>query len=380
MDSSHQTNGQKSFEILGLATLMAALTIIGCASPGPPRAPSLNLPQPVRDLAVTRTGNQVELHFTAPSNSTDKLPLRGPIVIGQLCRQLDTAPCLPVPTSKATIPILSPTGTHNLITWTDPLPPDLTQGPPKLLTYRVEFFSPTNRSAGPSNPAVTVAGPPPPPVENLQAEGSRLGVILNWNPSTQPEEVLLKRENLAPKPLPQPKPTPPIIWLATNTTTPRTLDTTALPDTPYRYTAQRRATVQIGNRSIQLLSALSDPLTFTLHEVYPPLPPTGLTAVSFFGRPPLPDVEPPFAVDLIWQPVDDAGLTAGLAGYNVYREAIDPTLDPRDKLNPTPLPTPAFHDTTADPTLRYRYSVTAVDTKANESPAATVILEPYSKH
>ena len=53
--------------IIGYLALSAALILTGCASPGPPHAPSLQLPQPVRDLTATRIGNTVELRFTRPS-------------------------------------------------------------------------------------------------------------------------------------------------------------------------------------------------------------------------------------------------------------------------------------------------------------------------
>jgi len=39
----------------------------------------------------------------------------------------------------------------------------------------------------------------------------------------------------------------------------------------------------------------------------------------------------------------------------------------------------AFRDETANPTERYRYSVTAIDSKGNESPATTAVLEPDAK-
>jgi hypothetical protein len=375
--------------LLRVVAFAAVLATIGCASPGPPRAPSLGLPEPVRDLSVARTGDTVELHFTAPSRSTDKLPLRDGTITGQFCRQVEHEPCVAVPSSKVSV---ATTGSKLLVSWTDTLPSNLLAGPPRLLAYRVELFTPAGRSAGPSGPAFTVAGPPPAPIEDLHAEGSRLGILLSWNPSNQPGDVILKREDLASaahkspaQPKPSTKTLPAIVWLgasaapANSSPSTRTLDATALPDTPYRYIAQRRSSVQLGNRTIEIMSSLSDPVIFTLREVYPPPSPTGLTAVGFFSSPPSSDTTSTFAVDLIWQPVDDAGQIAGLAGYNVYREAIDPTIDPRDRLNKTPIPTPAFHDTSADPTARYRYSVTAVDIKGNESPAATVILEP-SKH
>jgi hypothetical protein len=90
-------------------------------------------------------------------------------------------------------------------------------------------------------------------------------------------------------------------------------------------------------------------------------------------------------VDLIWQPVDDARipsqLAAPLAGYNVYREQLSPagaTVSPPTRLNATPVLLPAFHDATADPTLRYRYSTTSIDAAGHESKAATLVLEPAS--
>jgi hypothetical protein len=396
MDSYRRNSSRNRSSLLRCCSFLGALVAVGCASPGPPRAPSLNLPEPTRDLAATRTGNAVELHFTPPARSTDKLPLPGATTIGQICRQLEGQPCIPVPTSRTTVATTGPDSAHVPVTWTDTLPPALLQGTPRLLAYRVEFFSPSGRSAGPSIPAFTVTGPPLLPVDNLHAEGSREGVVLTWTRSSQSGEVLLKREDLEPnrpKAPPQRKRTsriaPPIVWLGTNAASdssspqPRSLDTTALPNIPYRYVAQRRASIQLGNRSIELFSDLSAPILFTLREVYPPPAPTGLTAVGFFGTAALPDVPPTFAVDLIWQPVDDAGLTTGLAGYNIYRERMETTststIEPPHPLNSAPLPTPAFHDTSANPAMPYRYRVTAVDAKGNESPATTVLLTPSSK-
>jgi fibronectin type 3 domain-containing protein len=80
-------------------------------------------------------------------------------------------------------------------------------------------------------------------------------------------------------------------------------------------------------------------------------------------------------IDLIWQPVD----TPHLAGYNVYRETLDSNGAPskaKARLNQAPVPTPAFHDTTATAGEHYRYSVTAVDIKGNESESAVTTLDP----
>ena len=45
----------------------------GCASPGPPQPPSLNLPEVVKDLTAERVGDVVQLHWTTPDMTTDRL-------------------------------------------------------------------------------------------------------------------------------------------------------------------------------------------------------------------------------------------------------------------------------------------------------------------
>ncbi|MGD0649088.1 MAG: hypothetical protein ABR971_13965, partial [Acidobacteriaceae bacterium] len=248
--------------------------------------------------------------------------------------------------------------------------------------YRVEFFSPANRSAGPSNQAFTASGPAPAAVENFHAEGSRLGIILQWTPS--PGEVVLRRDDLAPAKPKHPEPTTsktkassPTVWLQTNDSNgvqARTLDAAALPDTPYHYTAQRRTTLQLANHSIELRSDLSTPVDFTLLKIYPPPSPIGLTAAGYFtGTPPV------FAVDLVWQPVNEAGLITPLAGYTVSREtlkAATQSATSRIQLNTAPILQPAFHDATANPSAAYRYTVTAIDAQGNQSPATAVVLQP----
>lgn len=391
-------NGRTHLQILCTAALSVLFAVVGCASPGPPQAPSLSLPAPVRDLSASRVGDTVELNFTAPFRTTDQLPLRGSGVLGQFCRQLEDQPCQQVASSKAIVAIVGNNGTHNLVTWIDTLPPELSHGTPHLLSYRVEFFSLAGRSAGFSAPAFTAAGPSPAPVSDLQAQGTRLGTLLSWSPSQGPGDVLLHRVSLSPvSPEPKKKNGSRVghnennVILQTQNASDeashpnRTLDTSALPETPYLYTAQRRVMLSLDGHRIELRSSASPATSFTLREIYPPPPPTGLTAVGFFAS----AASQPsggaqiFTVDLIWQPVDATGLLAALAGYNVYRTPLNAgnaSAAQGSRLTASPVPIPAFHDTTADPATSYRYAVTAVDAKGNESPTATVVLEPSATH
>ena len=353
-----------------LPAACGALLLAGCASPGPPRPPSLGLPQPVRDLVAARAGDSVELSYTVPWQSTDKLPLRGATVRGVLCREVEHQGCIVVAGLAPKV-----RGQHTLVTWHDDLPPALASGPPRMLSYRVEFFNDTGRSAGPSDAAVTVAGSAPAPVEDFHAEGSRLGVVLRWAPAPAAEgEVVLEREDLAPVATQDAKRAKPgVIWLQSNATAGSTLDMTAQPGTPYRYIAVRQRVAQLGGSSLRYRSAASAPVEFTLNTIYPPPVPTGLTGAGF-----APDGGS-YAVDLVWQPIDDAGMVAGLAGYNIYREPLDAnsrSAGERIRLNAQPVPLPAFHDATAQSMQRYRFSVTAVDNRGNESAAESFVLEP----
>jgi len=360
------------------------ILVVGCANPGPPRPPSLRLPEPVSDLTARRLGDTVELRFTAPSRTTDKLPLRGATVSGALCRQVEHLPCATVG-SRMNVPV---TEGHTPVVWHDALPAELATGNATLLGYRVEFFNASGKSAGKSDAAYTFAGNGPAAVEGLSAEGSRMGVVLRWKAETSdhPADVLIERKDLTPKaavaasvaisvsaPAKAKKgATGDAVWLVANGPE-QTLDTTAVPDVSYEYSAVRRSFVTLGGRTLELRSAESAPVMFTLREVYAPPAPTGLTAAGFTQE------SAAFAVDLIWQPVDEGGLVTKLSGYNVYREVVEAdgkATEARRRLNAVPVTVPAFHDATAKSDVRYRYSVTAVDAKGNESGAASSLLEP----
>src|ERR1700674_1427252 len=50
--------------------------LIGCASIGPPEAPSLELPKPPADLRAARKGDKVTLTWSVPSRTTDRQSVR----------------------------------------------------------------------------------------------------------------------------------------------------------------------------------------------------------------------------------------------------------------------------------------------------------------
>ena len=357
-------------EFLGAGLALAVVVLSGCASPGPPRSPTLNLPGAVTKLTAMRRGAAVELEFVLPQRNTDRLPLKGDRVTASFCRAVDAGKCVAVAGVKPVEFALLTNGQPTVAELKDELPVELSGGAARVLAYRVELFNVAGKTAGFSDPVYAAAGVAPAAVEGLAARGSRLGVVVSWKPVAGDGSVVaLRREELAPKPVDaKAKKTDSVVWLgaegeAAKNDVGMVLDTSAVEGEPYRYMAERRKTVQLGGRTLEMRSEASVAVVYVLHDVYPPPVPTDLSGAAFA------DASGGTAVDLIWQPVVDAGLS----GYNVYRAAGEDTGRGK-KLNGEAVRLPAFHDVLPG-AGRYRYSVTAVDAKGNESGAVETVVE-----
>ncbi len=379
------------------AAALIAVCVGGCASPGQPRPPSLNLPEPVKDLTAQRIGDEVYLHWTTPEKNTDRIAVNGTMT-AQLCR-------VAAPSSTCT-PVKKLSASSGPTEATDTLPQNLTTEPATLLTYRVEILNAKAHSAGPSNEAFIASGSAPPPLTNFHATPTRAGAMLEWQPQPTSAPVELDRLPVdasgaviqpAPKPPkstgkpslksapkshapkttqpPQPKsplpaPSTPIevklLAPAAPTDPGGTIDHTAQMGETYSYTAQRVRTVSLTGHTLEIRSAVSSPAIVVMRNNFPPRAPTGLEAVPGGATP------TEHSIDLSWTPNSDPDL----AGYNVYRQDIDSTgvaAGTAARLNQTPVVGPAYRDQTAMAGRRYAYRVTAVDTAGNESaPSADV--------
>jgi hypothetical protein len=394
-----------------LSLTAAALPIVfalGCASPGPPHAPSLDLPEVVKDLTAERVGDKVTLHWMTPEKTTDHLAIKGTIT-AEICRT-----SLPAPASTPACTVVKRLSVQIGPSQTEEaLPASLTADPASLLAYKVQLFNAHNRSAGSSIPAFAAAGAAPPPVEQLRATSVREGIQLEWqhpntpssNSQVQLDRHLLASTTSSPAPAaansatPTPtkpilrsksrKPSPPAAFASakpqtTPATQPKTPDDVKL-ETPkqaadaggtidqtteksasYRYTARRIREISLAGHTLELRSELSAPITITMLDTFPPAIPTGLEAVPGGATP------SDRSIDLSWTPNTDSDL----AGYSVYRQEVSSTgqvAGPATRLNPSPIVGPAYRDQTAIPGHRYAYRITAVDATGNESaPGADV--------
>jgi hypothetical protein len=340
----------------------------GCGTPGAPQPPSLNLPNRVTDLTAVRAGSQVSLAWTMPKKSTDKLLLKKKIAV-HFCRREGAAECLAMGSVLEVAP-------GEAATFTDTLPAALSTGAPRTLSYIVELKNSRDRSAGPSNAAVVLAGEAPAAIEGLVVESRKDGVVLRWNPGKGPAQapvhmaVRLQRKLLTVNSKAKPKdqsvlltaPSEPIERSLLVESTGRTghldraLDREVRLGQSYEYRAQRVAQVVVGGRTLELAGEISAPVRIDVRDVFPPAVPTGLAAVAMTAEA---GVE--ISIDLSWQPVTDANL----AGYIVYRREAEAGWK---RISPAqPLVGPAFHDAQVQPGHTYHYQVSALDHTGHES-------------
>lgn len=355
--------------------------VTGCGAPAAPLPPTLNLPQPVRDLAATRAGDTVHVTFSVPQKTTDKLPVRGPMTAA-LCRSENAGPCQPAGTLA--IPAQQKSSAMD-----DTLPPALTQGAPRLLTYKLSMLNHGEKSYGESGPAYTVAGAAPPPVAGFSAMPRRKGIVLSWHgsdlssgatgwiqfdrtrisgPSPQPgipenhDHNPLSGRKTAEEPAEQ-------VFRVPETSTehpPFALDVTAHTGNSYRYIAQRIQQITVSGHTMEVASEPSTPATTAYRDVFAPPVPVGLVSAADTTAK---------AIDLNWTPNVDGGL----AGYIVYRRTVGTDETPQ-RISPAgkPVTISEWTDTTAVPGQRYAYSVSAIDVSGNESQRSAEVEDGWN--
>jgi hypothetical protein len=349
--------------------------LVGCASPGPPLPPTLNLPQVVETskLTAVRVGDEVHLHWTTPTKTTDKLLIAG-AVTAVICRDAAGA--------KACSPVVRVQVAPGASDAVDVLPANLTAGPAGLLAYRVELQNAKGRSAGPSAVVYAASGAAPKVVEELRGRGAKDGAVLEWRPQPEAAEAIeLDRTWLDPPaatdaakksdPLASGKdPVEARLRTAVAVDAGGTIDATAAIGRTYRYTVQRVRSVTLGGRTLEMRSAPSVAVTVAVKDVFPPGVPTGLVAVpAFAGQG---DARRP-AIDLSWE----ADVERRVAGYRVYRRDSGGAWV---RVGPELVTVAAYRDATVTAGQSYAYRVTAVSDAENESAPSGEVTETAPRY
>lgn len=356
-----------------VAMALAAL-LAGCASMQAPLPPSLELPKPPNDLRAVRKGDRVYLYWSVPVQTVDRQNVRKPGPT-RVCRSLESPmKSCGTPVGNVAAQPKSTSASEQEATFVDTLPRELEeQNPTRLASYAVEAMNLNARSAGLSNQMQVALVPTLRPPANFRAEVTAKGVVLTWNCETPPDNSYGARYVYR------------IYRKSADTNAEVKVADVTCPDNRYedqtiewqkQYEYRISVVSQIDLQPrvhpcpqpppgsdiskaiecVDLASAEGDdsPAQKVFSkDVYPPAVPTGLQAV--FSGP----GQPPF-IDLLWAPDSDADL----AGYNVYRWEGN---GQPSKISSELVKTPAFRDSNVAAGTTYKYSVSAVDERGNES-------------
>lgn len=335
----------------------------GCGTPAQPLPPTLKLPELVKDLSASRVGDSVHLKWTISHRSTDNVLLQGKVSY-YVWRKPGTG--------KGELVGDSSSEAGEGADFADQLPPELQNGPPTLITYRVELLNFQGHSAGLSNVAYSAAGTAPPAVLDLDATVTNEGVLLHWavlESYTGPETFRIHRTLLDMAPGKKPplggNDAPANMTLLV---TPKggkdrgkALDASAVFGHRYEYWIERLIHDVVGGKPLEIVSGPSNKIRVNAKDVFPPRPPEALAAVAVADQ---------GAIDLSWSPNTEADL----AGYVVYRGEAGGNAERISPAN-VPVIAPTYRDATAQAGHTYRYSVSALDTSGNESPRSAEVSE-----
>jgi len=330
------------------ATLVLTAILAGCAQIGAPVPPSLELPKPVNDLRAARKGEKVLLTWTAPTRITDGETIRH-LGSTRVCRSLQ----VPIKQCATVVKEIPPTAGKGAVSYSDQVPASLLRPEADALAgYEVEVLNSGGRSAGLSNQITVPLFPTLSPPQKLTGQVTPQGVLLQWEwPANVPQASSLEFHLR-------------IYRRDENGKTESRVADVGLRDEAklldqgmeWEHAYSYRATfVSVSSENSELEVEGDDSLDVKVfvHDVFPPVAPSGLQAVfSSVGQPNF--------IDLTWSPNTEAEL----AGYNVYRREEG---GPAVKINSELAKIPTYRDRDIQPGKKYFYSVAAVDLRGNES-------------
>ena len=315
---------------LAASCLFAVLA--GCGYVGPVLPPSPLIPNAVTDLAVVERGDRLWITFRIPPRTTDQVAIKNfseiDLRIGPAATPFDFASWMP--TAKQYPVTLPPPNDPD-----DPQPVSIsTQIPTAAFEGRhvvvaVRTAVKRDRYSSWSNRVLLdVVAPLEPPV--VTAEPTAQGVALSWPAQRAGLTYRISRQSVADK-----QPT------AVGTTDqPHFVDTSAQSDIEYRYTV-------VASQGLAE-SLPSDLATITPIDTFAPSVPAGVTALAG-----------PDSIEVSWQRSPEPDLQ----GYYVHRSVDGAPLERQGAL----VPLPAYSDRKVEHGKTYRYEISSVDKKSNES-------------
>ncbi len=309
--------------------VVLAFSLAGCGYVGDPLPPALKIPLAVTDLAVKQVGSSLLVSFTIPAKTMEGLDLDKigavELKVGASVGTPFNADAWSGAAKVADVSATVPGKVEAKIPVADWANQDVVLG--------VRVANPKMRASGWSNfitlKVVPVLLPPP----DFRAVSSAKGVDLDWTDVAKRPGVEWRLYRQGPG-------EPQATEMGT-VTVPRFTDTGAIYDTQYKYTL-----IAVEGSAI---SETSEPVTISPVDTFPPATPTGLSVLTG-----------PSANQLSWERNQETDL----ALYRVFR-AVGQGAFVKVFESPTAA---SYRDAAIASGQLYRYTVSAVDKKGNESP------------
>jgi hypothetical protein len=309
------------------ALLLALLCLAGCGYPGPVLPPLLDIPVPVPYVNAIEYGDNLVVEFNLPDLTTEGNPLRD---VRSLTVGVGLGPS-PFTTERWA-------ETAKMYPVASPAPGPFTKEVPaaewvnKDVVISVRSVGPKGKSSQWATVKLLHVLPPLQQPAALEAQNVEQGVKLVWKGTAPRFRIFRAIGEAAPERLAE-------------SDRAEFIDGTTQYDTQYQYRVQGVIDDLHG-------SVVSEPKAITPVDKFPPAVPGALTAVLGVNT-----------VELAWT----RNTERDFRGYNVYR-ATDG--GPFEKIAESVV-APSYSDSKIEPGRKYRYEVSAVDVKGNESQHST---------
>lgn len=321
------------------AVLSAFTLSLGCGYVGPIMPPSPEIPTPVIDLVAVESGNKIEISFHTPARTTDNLAIKqfseidlriGPEMVpfdfDSWAESAQSYPLNLPPAGDAFDPKPIPMATS--------IPLQGLLGKRVAVAVRTAIKRGDHYSAWSNRVVLDVRAPLTPP-SKIDARASEQGVVLEWQSVEHATGYRILRKADGEKSM---------LEIGTSTE-PHFVDTTAQFDVNYAYQ------VIATNGSAQSLPLEVDNVKPV--DTFPPSVPSGVTALAG-----------PNSIEVSWQRSPETDV----AGYFVYRSVNAGPFERQGEM----VTLPAFSDTKVESGKTYRYEISSIDKKNNESAKSAV--------
>lgn len=318
------------------AAILLFLGLVGCGYVGPVLPPSPDIPNPVSDLQAVEKGDQLDVTFSVPAYTTDTVVIKHyeaiDLAVGPAETPFDfekwsasaqhfevTPPSAPVdPDAPRARPL------------SRELPAAQFVGKHVAIAVRTSTKKENHFSQWSNRAVLDVVKPLEPPAAKIEA--TKNGYLLNWPEEGAGIQYLIFRRG--------PNDKAPVQVGTSNE--PLYVDSSSQWDTPYTYTVL----AQIERGLVQ--SEPSKPMVVNHPDTFPPEVPASVTALAG-----------PESIEVSWSRSPDADLK----GYYVYRSTDGGDFVRQGDL----LNVPNFSDRHVEHGKSYRYAISAIDQKGNES-------------